>query len=117
MHPRTPPTFSSPFFLGTKQAAGAGKNGPISGGEERERPSAPEIDLSSTQPHPHSPQLRQQAAVALLLQEDINGPWTVTGGRHQRWLPRSELNLNHGLTGILPPLLLLPVKYTSSKKT
>lgn len=84
MHPRTPPTFSSPFFLGTKQAAGAGKNGPISGGEERERPSAPEIDLSSTQ------------SAALLLQEDINGPWTVTGGRHQRWLPRSELNLNHG---------------------
>ena len=59
------------------------------GGEEPERPSAHGIDLSPTQPH--SPRPTQAKATSsggpapAVLQEDINGPWTVTGGRHQRW--------------------------------
>jgi len=72
---------------------------------------------SPTQPHSLRPQRQAKATSSsgpapAVLQEDINGPWTVSGGRHQRWPPRLGASK---ITGIRPPLFYSCRSSTSKK--
>lgn len=66
-------------------------------------------DQSLTYAVAHTPPSSRRQAVAVL-REDINGPWTVTGGRRQAPalpLPAPHLTLERGCLVASHPLLLL----------